>query len=76
LHERLPMADKIRLTLEVTTELNSALESLAETSGSTKSDVLRKAIALFEYASKNKAKGRELALIDKSEKVVGHVVGL
>lgn len=71
------MAGKIRLTLEVTPEINSVLESLAETSGSTKSDVLRKAIALIDFASKNKPKGRELALIDsKSEKVVGHVVGL
>lgn len=71
------MANKIRLTLEVTPEINSVLENLAEATGSTKSDVLRKAIALFEYAAKNKAKGRELALIDsKSEKVVGHVVGI
>ncbi len=71
------MADKIRLTLEVTPEINSVLENLAEGSGSTKSDVLRKAIALIDYAYKNKAKGRELALIDsKSEKVVGHIVGI
>lgn len=71
------MADKIRLTLEVTPEINSVLEGLAEASGSTKSDILRKAIALIDYASKNKAKGRELALIDsKSEKVVGHIVGI
>lgn len=71
------MAGKIRLTLEVTPEINSVLETLAETSGSTKSDVLRKAIALIDFAAKNKPKGRELALIDsKSEKVVGHVVGL
>jgi len=71
------MAGKIRLTLEVTSELNDTLEAIAQTSGSTKSDVLRKAIALVEYASVNKAKGRQLALIDtKSEKVVGHIVGL
>ncbi len=70
------MANKIRLTLEVTEDVNEILDNLAEMSGTTKSDVLRKAIALIEYAITNKKKGRQLALIDKDEKVVGTVVGL
>jgi predicted transcriptional regulator len=67
----------IRLTLEVSTDLNDTLDNLASNSSSTKSDVLRKAIALFEFASAGKQKGRALALIDpKTDKVVSHVVGL
>jgi predicted transcriptional regulator len=68
---------KVKLTLELTEDINSFLDEEAEQSGTTKSDVLRKAIALMKAASLGKQKGRELALIDpKSEKVVSHIVGL
>jgi predicted transcriptional regulator len=68
---------KVKLTLELTEDINNFLDEEAEQSGTTKSDVLRKAIALMKAASIGKQKGRELALIDpKSEKVVGHIVGL
>ncbi len=70
-------ARKIKLTLELSEDVNNTLEALAEENGTTKSDVLRKAIALVMAASIGKKKGRELALIDpKSEKVVTHIVGL
>lgn len=68
---------KVRLTLELTEDVNEFLDEEAEQTGSTKSDVLRKAIALMKAAAMGKARGRELALIDsKSEKVVAHIVGL
>lgn len=67
----------VRLTLEVSTDLNDTLDNLANNSSSTKSDVLRKAIALFEFASAGKLKGRALALIDpKTEKILSHIVGI
>lgn len=77
MEESLMAAQKIRVTLELSSDLNDTLDAIADTSGSTKSEVLRKAIALVEAATKAKAKGRELAIIDsKSEKVVTHIVGL
>jgi predicted transcriptional regulator len=71
------MARKIKLTLELSEEVNTSLEQIAEENGTTKSDVLRKAIGLIKAANSEKKKGRELAFIDpKSEKVVTHIVGL
>jgi predicted transcriptional regulator len=71
------MPRKIRLTLEVSEDVNEQLEVLAKAGATTKSDVLRKAIALIKAASAGKAKGRELAFIDsKTERVVMHIMGL
>ena len=70
-------ARKIKLTLELSEDVNNALEEIAAENSTTKSDVLRKAISLMKVAAGEKKKGRELAVIDsKSEKVVTHIVGL
>jgi len=70
-------ARKIKLTLELSEDVNNSLQEIAEEAGTTKSDVLRKAISLMKVASSEKKKGRELAVIDsKSEKVVSHIVGV
>ena len=66
-------ADKIRLTLDVSQELNRTLEHLAEQTGSSKSDLLRRAIALMEVAVDGKRKGQNLTLADR---VVTKIVGL
>jgi predicted transcriptional regulator len=68
---------KVRFTLELTEDVNGFLDDVAEHAGTTKSEVLRKAVALLKASEIAKQKGRELAVIDpKSEKVVGHLVGL
>lgn len=70
-------ARKVKLTLELSEDVNNALEEIADENTTTKSDVLRRAIGLMKLASTEKKKGRELAVIDsKSEKVVTHIVGL
>jgi predicted transcriptional regulator len=70
-------ARKIKLTLELSEDVNNTLEAIAEENSTTKSDILRKAIGLIKVANSEKKKGRELAVIDsKSEKVVTHIVGL
>ena len=56
--------------------MNSLLDELAETTGATKSDVLRRAIVLFEAAVRAKGKGRQMAIVDQNEKVVTTIVGL
>ncbi|HYD51985.1 MAG TPA: hypothetical protein VEA99_05135 [Gemmatimonadaceae bacterium] len=71
------MAAKIKLTLELTEDVNDFLEREADEVGTSKSDVLRKAIALMKVASIERKKKRELAIIDSnSEKVVSRIVGL
>lgn len=69
-------AAKVRLTVDVTDELNERLNSLAEETGGSKSELLRKAIALVEVAVQAKRAGRHVAVVDRDEKVVSTIVGL
>lgn len=48
---------KVQLTLELTPELNQTLEELANTIGTTKSDVLRQAITLMQSIVTTKEEG-------------------
>jgi predicted transcriptional regulator len=67
---------EVRLSLIVSPELNATLEKLAEKAHSTKSDVLRKAIALFDVAAEAKEKAQRLAILDGDGKVVKEIVGI
>ncbi|OUL17661.1 DNA-binding protein [Nostoc sp. T09] len=67
---------KIRLSLDVSPELNDIITELAQKSGSTKSDVLRKAIALMEIAIDAKDRGEKLGLVDKTQSVNTEIVGI
>lgn len=51
---------KVRLSLEVSPELNDLLDDLARQTHSTKSDVMRKAIVLMEIAVKARMEGEKL----------------
>lgn len=71
------MPDKVKMTLEMSAELNQVLEQLAESLGTTKSDVVRKALVLMEVASAAKSKGQTLGVVTKDEgKLVTQIVGL
>jgi Arc/MetJ-type ribon-helix-helix transcriptional regulator len=74
--ERGKQPDKVRITLDLSPDLNRTLEELVAKSGTNKSDVLRKAIALVEIAMEAKPKGLSLALSDKEDRVVTKIVGL
>ncbi len=69
-------ATKVRLTLDVTDELNERLNALAEEAGGSKSELLRKAIALVEVAVNAKRTDKHVAVVDKNGKVVTTIVGL
>jgi predicted transcriptional regulator len=68
--------EKVRLSLDISPELNALLESLAATTGGTKSDVLRKAIALMEVAVDGKRRGLKLGLAEKDQPLVTEIIGL
>ena len=69
-------ADKVRLSLDVSPELNRTLDELATKIHGTKSDVLRKAIVLMELAVQAKDREQKLGIIDKNRHVVTEIVGL
>jgi predicted transcriptional regulator len=67
---------EVRLSLIVSPELNDVLEDLAEISHSSKSEVLRKAIALFDVASTAKRKNQKIGILDQEDRVVKEIVGI
>src|SRR5919199_4904479 len=64
--------EKIRLSLDVSPELYALLESIAERTDESKSDVLRKAIVLMDVAVKASQEGKRLLVQDPPQKD-GHV---
>jgi hypothetical protein len=67
---------KVRLSLDVSPELNDLLEELARETHATKSEVLRKAIALMDVAVEAKGHGQKLYVSDQppagaSREIVG-----
>lgn len=57
--------EKVRLSLDVSSELNDLLGTLAYKTHSSKSDVLRKAIALMELAVVAKEHGQTIGVAEK-----------
>jgi predicted transcriptional regulator len=57
--------EKVRLSLDVSPELNDLLDTLAYKTHSSKSDVLRKAIALMEVAVLAKEQGQTIGVAEK-----------
>jgi predicted transcriptional regulator len=70
------MKDTIRLSLDLSPKLNDALESLAHRTGSTKTEVLRKSIALMEVAVEAREHGQKFGVAEKSTPLTKEVVGL
>ena len=68
--------EKVRLSLDISPEMNSLLEELAAKTGGTKSDVLRKAIALMEVAVDAKRRGLKLGLADRDQQLTTEIIGL
>jgi predicted DNA-binding protein len=70
------MKNTIKMSLHLSTETNNTLEQLSEKNHMTKSELLRKALALLDVALKNKEKGNHLVIVDKNDKKVSEILGL
>lgn len=55
---------KVRLSLDVPQELNEMLEKLADETGSSKSDVLRKAISFMDIVLEAQQKGLKIGIAE------------
>ncbi|MDX1252314.1 MAG: ribbon-helix-helix protein, CopG family [Gammaproteobacteria bacterium] len=69
-------SNRIRLSLDVSPKVNDQLEALAEEEGTSKSDIMRKAIALVTVAVEAKQKGQKLGILDKDRQVLSEIIGL
>lgn len=69
-------AKPVRLSLELSPQLNQTLEDLAAKSHGTKSDVLRRAIALMAVAIQAKSEGKKFGVADKDQELATEIVGI
>mgnify|MGYP001589361832 CR=1 FL=1 len=71
------MDDKIiRLSLELSEQLNQKLEELANKIHKSKSDVLLYSIALMEVAIQAKENGKKFGIANKNQKLITEIVGI
>jgi len=68
--------DMVRLSLDLSPQANTVLESLASSQHTTKSDVLRKAIALVQVAEEARQANRKIGVFDSQANVFSEIVGL
>ena len=66
----------IRLSLAVSPELNERLEQLAAAGHTTKSEILRKAIALFDVVAEAKSEKKRFGILDQDKRLVTEIVGI
>jgi predicted transcriptional regulator len=67
---------KVRLTLDLSPELDELLQRLADTTGGTKSDVMRKSITLMELAVEAKRDGKRFGVAHDNQSLAREIVGL
>jgi predicted transcriptional regulator len=65
-----------RLSVELSPELNRALVRLARETHGTKSEVLRKSIALMEVAVEARKAGKKFGVAEKDQPLTTEIVGL
>jgi predicted transcriptional regulator len=68
--------DSIRLSLAISPELNARLGELASASHTTKSEILRKAIALFDVVAEAKLEKKRFGILDKNKQLLTEIVGI
>ena len=66
----------VRLSLELSPQLNETLEELASRIHGSKSDVLRKAIAIMEVAVRAKEEGKKFGIAEGDQTLSTEVVGI
>lgn len=68
--------EPIRFSLVISSELNELLEDLARYGHDTKSDVLRRAIGLFDIAIEARRNNKHLGILDQNNNLETEIVGL
>jgi predicted transcriptional regulator len=68
--------ESIRLSLSVSPELNERLEQLASSGHTTKTEILRKAIALYDVVAEAKTEKKRLGILDQNKQLLTEIVGI
>jgi Ribbon-helix-helix protein, copG family len=65
-----------RLMMEVSPELVELLDKLATRSQTTRTEVLRKAIALLDVSTQATDRGHKIGILDENDKLIQEIVGI
>lgn len=68
--------ETVRLSLNISPELNEHLEQLASAGHTTKTEVLRKAIALYDVVAEAKTEKKKLGILDQNKQLLVEIVGI
>lgn len=68
-------ADRVRISFDVSSELNEKLQAMARDINGTKSEVLRKSLALLEVALEATRDGKKIGIADRSEQLTREIIG-
>jgi predicted transcriptional regulator len=68
--------EAIRLSLTLSPELNDRLEQLAASSHTSKTEILRKAIALYDVVAEAKSEKKRLGILDQNKHLLTEIVGI
>lgn len=71
-----PSSEKVRVSLDLSPILNDQLEQIMAEEGLTKSELLRRAIALLKVATDAKQRGLSLGLLDAQGKLQTTIIGV
>jgi predicted transcriptional regulator len=66
----------IRMNITISDDLAEKLNALSDQNDTTKSEIFRKALTLFDLAQEGKREGKKLALVGNGGQVVTEIVGL
>lgn len=66
---------KIRVSLDISPELYAKLQALSHDIRGTKSDVLRKSLALMDVAVQARKQGKKIGIADRSEQLSTEIIG-
>lgn len=69
-------ADKVRVSLDVSPEMNAKLQEMADAIGGTRSDVLRKSIALMDVAIAARQQGKKFGIAEKDQPLATEIIGI
>lgn len=68
--------DSVRLSLTLSPELNERLEQLASSGYTTKTEILRKAIALYDVVAEAKSEKKRVGILDQDKHLLTEIVGI
>ena len=67
--------EKVRVSLDISPELNEKLQAMARDINGTRSEVLRKSLALLDVALEATRNGKKIGIADRSDQFTTEIIG-